>query len=131
MASLDPCEMLTDSQKSELGVTGEAKPSKTTSSNLCQWQVDDNPAVPGGYALGVLVFPKLGIDRVVAVGEKVPVTVGSRRAIQSFGAGGSVCAISIEVTATSRVDVQASGDGAPELCTAAMDAAKVVEPELP
>ncbi|EWC61320.1 hypothetical protein UO65_3376 [Actinokineospora spheciospongiae] len=131
MASLDPCEMLTDAQKRTLGVTGEPKPNETTSSKYCQWQVDDNPAVPDGYALGVLVFPESGIDQVNAVGEKTPVTVGSRRAIQSVRAGGSVCAISIEVTATSRVDVQASGDDAPELCTAALDAAKVVEPELP
>ncbi|MCG8915167.1 DUF3558 domain-containing protein [Actinokineospora sp. PR83] len=131
LASLDPCEMLTDSQKSELGVTGQAEPDETTSAKYCKWRVDANPAVPGGYQLALAVFPELGLDRVNAVGEKTPVPVGSRRAIQSLRAGGGVCAISIEVTATSRVDVQASGGDGKALCPAALDAAKVVEPELP
>ena len=131
LATLDPCDLLSAESKTALGVTGAPKPEEFPSSKLCQWRVNDNPTVPDGFSLGVAVFPESGIDRVNATGEKVPVTVGARRAVRSSRSGGSVCAISLEVTATSRVDVQASGSGDPALCTVAMEAAEVVEPGLP
>ncbi len=60
--------------------------------------------------------------------------VNSRRGIQSLGVGGSVCAVSIEVTATSRVEVTGTGAGSNDgslLCPKVQAAAELLEPELP
>ena len=130
LAAVDPCDLLTPSMKTTLGVTGEPQPEKTPSAELCQWSVDKG-SIADSFTYGIAVFPRAGIDKVVAVGEKKEITVGSRKAIESLRAGGAVCAISIEVTPTSRVDVQASGGDGAALCAPALEAAELVEPELP
>ncbi|EWC60051.1 hypothetical protein UO65_4617 [Actinokineospora spheciospongiae] len=122
--------MFTDSIKARLGITGSGTPNSAPSSEACRWKVDKG-TVADSYTIGVVVFPKLGLDEVVSTGEKTPVQVADRRAIQSLRAAGSVCAISVEVTATSRVDVQITGDDATALCPKALEAAELIEPALP
>ncbi|MCG8914844.1 DUF3558 domain-containing protein [Actinokineospora sp. PR83] len=128
-AALDPCELLTSSARDALGVTGAAQPDETPSARYCQWALGTGTAAER-FTYGVAVFPGLGIDRVVADGEKKPLVVGARKAIESLRSG-ATCAISIEVTETSRVDVQATGRDGASLCQKVLEAAKLVEPELP
>jgi hypothetical protein len=85
----------------------------------------------GQFTIQVGTFDVLGIKDVVATGEIKPVpTVGTHQAVQSIY--GTVCAISIEVTRTSRVDIggAANGDTA-KSCQIAMQVARLVEPKLP
>ncbi|MCG8920405.1 DUF3558 domain-containing protein [Actinokineospora sp. PR83] len=133
LSSVDPCELPTPSMKTTLGLTTTPESRDSSSSSLCQWQVGDGE-IADRYNFGIAVFLKLGVDEVVAVGEKKEVKINSRRGVQSLRAGGSVCAVSIEVTATSRVDVQATGAGSNDgsrLCPRVPAAAELIEPALP
>ena len=131
IAALDPCDLLTPAAKSTLGVTGSPEPDETRSAKVCQWKVAKE-SVADGYTYAVAIFPRLGIDKVVADGEKKELTIGPRRAVESLRGGGAACAVSIEITPTSRVDVQANGGPTgPALCPMVLDAARLLEPELP
>ncbi|WP_424184313.1 DUF3558 domain-containing protein [Actinokineospora sp. G85] len=133
LTSLDPCELPTPSMKTTLGLTKQPEFEDFKFATSCKWQVGEG-AIANRYTLGFAIFPKSGLDKVVAFGEKKEVAVNSRRGVQSLGAGGSVCAVSIEVTATSRVDVAATGAGSNDgslLCPKVLAAAELIEPELP
>ncbi|OLR92052.1 DUF3558 family protein [Actinokineospora bangkokensis] len=132
LADLDPCAVLSDTARADLGVDGAPQPQRSASGRLCRWLVHDDPAVPDGYALGVSVFPGLGLDQVVASSGKAQLTIGTRRAVRSLRAGGSVCAVSVEITPTSRIDVQAtSGSDGAAMCPTAERAARLLEPGFP
>ncbi|WP_110079405.1 DUF3558 domain-containing protein [Actinokineospora spheciospongiae] len=131
--TLDPCDLLTPAAKTALGVTGPPEPDETRIAKLCQFTVAKETAAES-YALTVAIYPKLGIDKVNFINEKKSLTIGSHRAIQGYGSATSnACAVALEVTATSRVDVLGSGGGGPpgSICPQVLDAAKLVEPELP
>jgi len=135
LAALDPCDLFTPATKTALGVTGSPEPDETRSAKLCQFKVAKETGAES-YTLAVAVYPKLGIDKVASTSEQKPLTIGSHRAIQSHGSANSTaCAVALEVTATSRVDVLGSGAGggmrADVICPKVLDAAKLVEPELP
>ncbi|MCG8914196.1 DUF3558 domain-containing protein [Actinokineospora sp. PR83] len=132
LATLDPCDLFTPAAKTALGVTGSPQPDETRIAKLCQWKVAKETGAES-YTFTVAAYPELGIDKVVATGEKKSLTMGTHRAVQSLGGPtGSVCAVALEVTATSRVDVLATGaGGGATLCPQVLDAAKLVEPELP
>ncbi|WP_233158360.1 DUF3558 domain-containing protein [Actinokineospora bangkokensis] len=133
LVDLDPCALVTPSIRSRLGVRGEADEGGTASARSCQWTVERGSA-RDSYVLGVAVFPTLGLDEVSASGGVADVEIGGRRALRSLRLNGTVCAISLELTATSRVDVQANSatqrDGA-LLCPRAEEAAGLIEAELP
>jgi hypothetical protein len=92
----------------------------------CQFQDAD------GFSMSVVIFDDLGLDDVVANGAITPVpTVGKHKAVQSVG-GIRTCAISIELTKTSRVDTQGTaGTDEQKSCAIALQVAKLVEPKLP
>ncbi|MBP2320955.1 hypothetical protein JOF56_001340 [Kibdelosporangium banguiense] len=81
--------------------------------------------------MSVAIFDELGLDDLVARGTPKPVTVGNRKALQSIG-GIDTCAISIELTNTSRVDTQGTAGGDEQKsCDIALKVARLVEPKLP
>ncbi|MFD1046859.1 DUF3558 family protein [Kibdelosporangium lantanae] len=86
-----------------------------------------------GFVISYGILDEAGLDAISANGPITPVpTVGTHRAVQSVG-GLDTCAISIEVTKTSRVDVHGTdddGDGQ-RACALAMTLARLVEPKLP
>ncbi|GAA3008770.1 DUF3558 family protein [Actinokineospora diospyrosa] len=127
--SLKPCELLTPAAASAVGATGS--PTKETIGGFesCRWRVDKG-SIADSYILGVVVLDRVGLDDITADGPVQRIKVGSRNAAQSTGPG-AVCAISLELTAKSRVDVQASGGDAQKLCVPVLEAAKLVEAELP
>ncbi|OLR90209.1 hypothetical protein BJP25_04430 [Actinokineospora bangkokensis] len=123
---------MTDAISTELG-TGPAERARDLKySTGCRWRVTKDTSATS-YTLGVAIYPELGTDQINATGAKTPMSVNSRPAVQYLGAANSVCVISLEVTATSRVDVTANraGSDGSEVCPQAKAAAELIEPELP
>jgi len=129
LSTVDACGLVPPAVVTSLGASGPGQDHHNYGifASDCEWQV------PGRYAFGVAITTAAGIDNVAADGAKTPVTVGDgrHRAIQSRS-GVHACAISIEVTGTSRVDTQASPSGhSAEPCRVAKALANAVEPRLP
>ncbi|WP_424188926.1 DUF3558 domain-containing protein [Actinokineospora sp. G85] len=132
LTSLDPCSLLTADAKAELKVSGPGDPDKLPSGKSCAWQVSSAASGGNGFVLGTVVFPELSLEQVNSHGPTTEITVGSRRALKSTGAGGSVFAISLEVTPSSRVDVSSTiGAGEEEAWARVQRLAELVEPRLP
>ncbi|OLR90207.1 DUF3558 domain-containing protein [Actinokineospora bangkokensis] len=134
LADLDPCGLLTESARAELDAAPGKRARDLPSSTGCQWKVNPGAAISESYTVDVAIYPELGTDRITSTGAKTPMSVNSRPAVRFLGAGGSVCVISLEVSATSRVDVSANGAGTNDgalLCPRAETAAELIEPELP
>lgn len=122
LASVNPCSLLTKEEITALGVKREPERDKIGTSDACKFR-------PTGYSLIIGTRANLGLSQVQGSGGPVTdTTIGGRKAKQS-GASGS-CLIAMEVTATSRVDIQATGDPA-DLCDRASKVAGLVEPKLP
>ncbi|GAA3021429.1 Protein of unknown function (DUF3558) [Actinokineospora globicatena] len=129
--ALKPCALLSSSAAKSLGVTsGPDEVDLGKKRPYCEWRVDKG-SIADSYTLAVYIVTDGGLADIVAEGEIEPIKVGSRSAAQSIGPGGLVCAISLELSEKTRVDVQAGGGDGQKLCATALDAAKLVEPELP
>ncbi|MBM7770688.1 hypothetical protein JOD54_000892 [Actinokineospora baliensis] len=128
--ALKPCDLLTPAAAKSLGVTSGPEEVDLGKLPFCEWRVDKG-SIADSFTFGVLVLDNKGLDDIVAEGAVQRIKVGSRDAAQSISGGGGVCAISLELSAKSRVDVQATGGDGSKLCAPALEAAKLVEPELP
>ena len=125
-AELEPCELLTVEELTELGLPsvpvdeGELGPARR-----CQWQAS------GSHTVSVGIMDELSIDQVQSENPPRPLTVGSHDAVEYEGVLGT-CGVAIAVTDSSRVDVlgTAGGDLA-KGCDHANQTAKLVEPKLP
>ncbi|MCT2585923.1 DUF3558 domain-containing protein [Actinophytocola gossypii] len=123
---LEPCELFTEQDLAALGLPSEPKEEEELGpARSCYWQTS------GSHLVGVGIIDELGIDQVQSETPPEPLTVGSHDAVQYTGAL-DVCAVSIAVTDSSRVDVSsvAGGDMA-KACDHAKQAAELVEPKLP
>lgn len=130
LKDLDPCELISASSAATLGITGQPEPGGRGDSRNCLWRVRKD-SVADSYTIGVGLFEKLGLKDVIAEGEIKPIRIGDHEAGQSMRGQGGTCAVTIAITEKSRVDVQASGGDGSKLCSPALEAAKVIEPELP
>ncbi|MGH3436345.1 MAG: DUF3558 family protein [Sciscionella sp.] len=125
LATVDPCSLLPRADAAQVGVTGAGNPENVGTARGCAWHTTD------GAEVSVDVRTNLGLSQVQANGGTVgPVTtLGSHQSRQQQNSVG--CLVAIGVTAGSRVDVQGvSTNGTPD-CSAAQQAAKVIEPNLP
>jgi hypothetical protein len=124
MADVAPCSLLTSAEVTAL----QAGPSKEETLNKgrsCRFTKGD------GFVMSVVIFDELGLDDLVAQGPPKPVAVGNRKAVQSIR-GIDTCAISLELTKTSRVDTQGTaGRDEEKSCELALRVARLVEPKLP
>ncbi|GAA3043196.1 Protein of unknown function (DUF3558) [Actinokineospora globicatena] len=127
---MKPCELLPDSTHQALGITGQPKPRQVTGVTWCDWRVRKDSAADS-YTISVGYYPALGLKDLRTAGPAAPVDLGGRTAVQGLGPDNIGCIVSIELTASSRVDVMGIGGDPAELCAPALDAAKVVERELP
>jgi hypothetical protein len=124
MANVAPCSLLSPAEVAELQA-GPSKEEKLNNARACSFYEAD------GFTMGVAIFDELGLDDLVAQGSPKPVTVGNRKALQSIR-GIDTCAISIELTKTSRVDTQGTaGRDEQKSCELALRVARLVEPKLP
>jgi hypothetical protein len=123
-ADLQPCDMLTSEEQSQLQVSGGTE-DEVGPARSCEWTAS------GSYKVAVGMVDELGLDDVQSSGPKKTVKIGSHDAVQ-FTGGISSCAFALGVTDTSRVDVlsAANGDEA-KACSVAKQAAELVEPKLP
>ncbi|OLR90208.1 hypothetical protein BJP25_04425 [Actinokineospora bangkokensis] len=133
LSDLNPCDLLTGAARSALNAAPGKRARDLPSSTGCQWKINPGAPIAESYTLGIAIYPELGTGRINSTGAKTPTSVNSRPAVQYLGAANSVCVISLEVTAASRVDVTANraGSGGSEVCPQAKAAAELVEPELP
>lgn len=125
LADADPCELLTDADKSTLGVTETLGSEGSGTARICRLRLPDSNLTPG-------IRTNVGLDGVVVNGPITDVAIGSRQAKQMRTNTGG-CFVFIGVTPSSRVDVQASelrGDQE-AACDLALRAAKLIEPNLP
>jgi hypothetical protein len=125
--STEPCTLLTASEVTEIGA-GPGKRNADTSSGTsrsCEF------VASGNFNLRVIIFDVLGTKDVQATGEiKTLPPIGKHQAVQ--GVFGTACAVSVAVSATSRVDAVVSADGnTSKGCEIAMQVARLVEPKLP
>jgi hypothetical protein len=118
--------LLPQTAASQLGVQSTGQ-KKVGEARVCKWS-------GATYGVSVGIFDNLGIDRSVAGQVSKPITIndGAHRATQDRSAGG-VCAVSMEVTRSSSVDVEASVDSGntDQGCQLVELAARAVEPNLP
>jgi Protein of unknown function (DUF3558) len=123
-ASLEPCELLSPEDLAALSL-GPGEEDAAAGARSCSWQT------AGGQVVGADIWDDLGIGDVQSKSTPQPKTVGSHKATQYVGELGA-CAVAIELTATSRVDVIGVADGdLAKACQIANDAANLVERKLP
>ncbi|WP_424183395.1 DUF3558 family protein [Actinokineospora sp. G85] len=129
LASMEPCDLLTEADQAEVGISGSGTEKELAGSRFCDWRVRKETA-SAGYTLSVQIWEDLGLADVQGT-EKQTSTVGSHEAVRALRTGGSACSISLGVGAKSRVDVVLTGADGTALCAPAATAAALVEPKLP
>ncbi|MBM7770690.1 hypothetical protein JOD54_000894 [Actinokineospora baliensis] len=130
LQAAQPCDLLPAAALKPLGITGAAKPSSTSKSRQCEWRVDKSTTAES-YTIAVVIYESTGISDIKTDKEIEYLTVGDHDAARYFTRAAAGCALSLEITPTSRVDVQATGESPEDLCGPALEAAKQVEPALP
>jgi hypothetical protein len=124
-ASLQPCELLTAEGQAELAL-GPGTEDTLGGARICEWQ-----AASDVYVVLTSIWENMGIDEVRSTTDPQPKTVGSHRAVQ-YTSAASTCAVALELTDSSRVDVSSSAAGdVTKACSVANQAAVLVEQELP
>jgi hypothetical protein len=125
IAAVSPCSLLSAAEVADLHA-GASKEEKLNNARACRFL--DAP----GFVMSVGIFDDLGLDDVAANGEIKPLPViGKHKAVQSIR-GVDTCAVSIEVTKSSRVDTQGTvGGDVQKSCDLALKVAKLVEARLP
>lgn len=127
LVNTDPCSLLTPAEVATLK-TGPGHIELVGQARACRYKKDYNGG--DGLHAGVAIFDYLSLDEVVTYTTPKPVTVGKRRAVQSMR-GIRTCAVTLEVTPTSRVDTQGTGQTDEQSCAVALQIARMVEPKLP
>jgi hypothetical protein len=124
IANISPCSLLSPAEVTELQA-GPSKEERLNKGRACSFYEAE------GFTIGVVIFDELGLGDLVSRDTPKEVTIGKHKALQSVG-GIDTCAISIEVTKTSRVDTQGTaGRDQKKSCELALRLARLVEPKLP
>jgi hypothetical protein len=122
LAALRPCELLTAGEQSQLSLRTSIDRRDSNFPN-CLWKGTDRQIV-------VTIVTQFGLDVYRDEPGSERLTVNSRPAVRSTR-GGS-CNIGLEITGSSRVDVNGTIDtGLDGACKIAWQAAQMVEPKLP
>jgi hypothetical protein len=133
LAAIQPCDLLSSSQVSQNGLTSEGS-SSGSGARSCKWK--NTTADSGfGYVVSANIRDQQGISDINTDGVTVTNDpIGKHQARQAKDSdGGDGCMVSIAVTDSSRVDVQAN-DGNSDLNQASQLAnqfATLIEPQLP
>ncbi len=122
LASIDPCQLLDQSQLTQLGLNA-GKPDNTAKSRGCQW------AKGGSYTIGVNLDGSQPIGAVGTDGA-TKVVLQSHDAVQTTSSGLG-CDVEIAISATSSVDVGIASGNSPDDCQVAQTYAQMIESKLP
>lgn len=126
LRDIEPCSLLSAAEAAELRA-GPGKSERLNNARACLFHDAD------GFSMSMAVYDELGLEDIVAHSAITPVpTVGKHNAVQWMG-GIRTCAISLEVTKTSRVDAQGTNNqpNDQKSCEIALRVAKLIEPRLP
>lgn len=130
LGDVGPCDLMTSSAASELGLTGKGNEEKLGRGRSCRWSIRGATA-KDSMALSVTIYDSLGLADVVANGEvKTIPAIGKHDAAQYTGVADN-CVFALSVSKSTRVDVAGTGPLFDKSCEVASKAAKLVEPELP
>lgn len=129
-SDLEPCSLLSEDGKAQLGVTG-GQERKVGQARNCRWRLEGDTGA-GSFTLDVAIYDELGIKDVVGSDIKPVPTVGSHEAVQ-YVPPAAGCAVAVAVSDSSRVDTQAVGSAQQQqrACELALELARLIEPELP
>lgn len=123
-AALRPCDLLTEAERQKLGVV-------ILDEKVLGFARSCGTRASGKYALAIAIFDTMRMQDVVAQGEKKPILLAGRPAVQMRTTLDG-CGISLQVSEMSRVDVLVSANGDHErACSVAHQAAVMVEAKLP
>jgi hypothetical protein len=124
IADLQPCDLLTDADKTQLEVDAGTE-EEVGVERTCLFTAS------GSHTVTIGIADNLGLEDVQSSTPTKSMKIGSHDAVQSTG-GASSCAVNLGVTDTSRVDVISAANGdVTKACSIAKQAAELVEPKLP
>lgn len=126
LKDVEQCSLLTSTEINDLHA-GTPTSERLGNARACDFE--------GGkdFVIGFAIFDEAGLTEILSDGPPTPVPlVGKHKAVWNMRGGGT-CAVSIEVTKTSRVDSQGTDDNGNKQrgCDLAMNLARLVEPKLP
>jgi hypothetical protein len=126
LASTDPCSLLNQGSQTQLGLTSTGEPAKLGVARACKWEKRMTDLTEF-FIVGILDDRGIGD---LPASEALP-NIGGHEARLIKGAGGS-CGLSLGISETVRVDVQAQHRSEIETsCELVKQLAQLVEPELP
>ncbi|WP_084477267.1 DUF3558 family protein [Actinokineospora enzanensis] len=130
LAKLDPCDMLTDAGKSQLGVSGAGQPDDLGSGRSCLWKVR-GPEYTTSFR--ITLYDHAGIDDLPSdLNNKALPDIGGHKAVQTIGDGTKACSVSLAVTASTRAAVLiVAGADQTKACELAENTAAALAPQLP
>ncbi|WP_139190775.1 DUF3558 family protein [Actinokineospora iranica] len=130
LATLDPCELLSETERGELGLApGEPATRGTTKS--CDWTKS------GDWGVAVSLSTRTGLkDGNYHGGTPTPVEVGRHEAtkLENMGGGNGACDVFIAITETSSAHITANSSGRGDTAKACANATligRIIDPKLP
>jgi hypothetical protein len=133
LASVNPCSLLTASEKSQAGLSKE---NKVTESKIVESQFGERGCSwdkTGQYTIAFYLYGKSGglQDVPASAGQLTKQQIGNHDGMQVVNQYG--CGILIGVTPHTRVDVDVTtaSDDSTQECSIANNYAKIIEPQLP
>ncbi len=130
LADIDPCSLLSNDELSEYGTFPPGKRDDRGVGRVCEFQKDRDPTEPG-RVISVNLREQQSVEDVLEQGYGVQrAESDGRRYARVPGAG--ACLIAIEVTATSRADINViATEGRQKSCEIADEVGALIEPKLP
>jgi hypothetical protein len=131
LASIDPCGLLSPTDRSTAGVTVLGKPKTIADARACDW------SVPGTFGVTVTLDDKTGLTGLdVARKTATKTKIGAHQALQVADkkAADGTCAVLLGVGNSASVQIDVSNNGfsdTPLACRRAGTVAGLVEPKLP
>ncbi|MEO6086125.1 MAG: DUF3558 domain-containing protein [Umezawaea sp.] len=131
LAALKPCDLLTETEVTALGLTNPGEAEKIASAETCDWKQSGN----GGLLVGIRA--KQGIKDLTLTGTKSPTKIGKYEAtkIEALDGAPNSCAVIIPVSESSSVQIignfTASSTDTAGACERATKAAELIAPKLP
>lgn len=123
LAGIDPCSVVPPATVTQFGATGPDEQKKLGIARYCSWKP------PGRPGFAIAFFDTAGLKDATGQGPQTSVTVGTGKHDAIEQDRGGVCAVTIAMGVTSRVDVQVAT--ATSACDKAKTLADAVEPLLP
>lgn len=119
-----PCSLLSSADLQQLGVSDQPTQDMVGTAHTCELDTDSDHIIVG-------IRTNAGLADLTGPAAITDTQVGHHQAKEMKDTSANSCLVSVGVSDTSRIDVTATGDGTDNPCTAAENAAKLVEPRLP